>query len=248
MVGARPLALAAMLVAVSGCLDAGGSGVQSEAGLQAGDAWTFAIKGDEEHRIGPEGVDGSGHYARIRHTVVRETVRDGTPALEVHAVIEHLMEEDASRHESIVWLRASDLATMAEEENTTGEVEDGAPYWERSTTVYETPCVGALRKALAVGDTWTESCRQKWETRGSEFNYASPDWGNITKTYTVEAKEAVTVEAGTFEAYRIREASDAFEDSRDGASEVWVAPGVCAGLVLADSHEGFLVELVEADC
>lgn len=241
MVASRAVVLA-VAMSLAGCLQADVPASTAEGdGLSEGDTWTLALKDEDGNEL-EEGA------LRIKITVVGRSMVDGIDAFELRTVVESEDPQDTPQS-STVWLRASDLAAIREESVST-EIRGGEEYPSTHSHWYREPCPDANAGPFEVGTTWTVTCQEKHTFTGfSDGSLPQGDaWGNDTKTYTVEARERITVDAGTFDTYRVRVASEDFEDSSDQASIHWIAPGVCAGLIKVDTHEGSIVELVDHDC
>lgn len=139
--------------------------------------------------------------------------------------------------ESTSWTRASDHATM--ESHSTAHVSfGGQSYDSTTTTVYDPPCV-TLRWGLSVGDSWTSTCTTKTTSSSGGEQTATK-----STIYTVEARESVTVRAGTFDAYRLR------TDSGGQSQTQWVSEEAC-GLVKSEATaqgQAVVTELVDYGC
>lgn len=222
-----------LVAACTGCTGPGAANAQAD-GLQVGDSWTMRFEG-------ADGKDWGEPALSVKMTVVARSEHGGFDAFEVR--IEE-QSEDPADYETVStsWLRASDLATI---ETTSTDMGRSSEYQSRHE--YREPCPDAMAGPLVVGRTWQVTCERRY-TSNEDPSLTTGSWGNDTKTYTVEARERITVGAGTFDTFRVRVADPDFEDSSDGATIHWIAPGVCAGIIKVDTHEGATIELEQADC
>lgn len=184
--------------------------------------------------------ESSGGGATVTTRMEVKAIEDhrGASAYRLEGTIETSASGGSFDADSTSWIRVSDHANL-ETESSTSLSFGGQSYDTTTTTVYDPPCV-ELRWPLTVGATWTVTCTS---TTTSSSGGSSQTTTNST-TYTVEAEESVTVEAGTFDAFRLR------VEAEDQTHKMWVSEEACGMVKSEATAEGQTVttELVDYQC
>lgn len=182
--------------------------------------------------------EGGGASVTTRMEVMAIEDYDGDSAYRLEGTIETSVSGSSFDADSTSWIRVSDHANI-ETESSTSLSFGGQSYDTTTTTVYDPPCA-TLRWPLTVGATWTVTCTS---TTTSSSGGGSRTTTNST-TYTVEAQESVTVQAGTFDAFRIRVEAD------DQTHKQWISAEAC-GMVKSEANadgQTVTTELVDHEC
>ena len=182
--------------------------------------------------------EGGGASVTTRMEVMAIEDHDGASAYRLEGTIETSVSGSSFDADSTSWIRVSDHANI-ETESSTSLSFGGQSYDTTTTTTYDPPCA-SLRWPLSVGATWTVTCTS---TTTSSSGGGSQTTTNST-TYTVEAEESVTVEAGTFDAFRIR------VEAEDQTHKMWVSEEACGMVKSEATADGQTVttELVDYEC
>jgi hypothetical protein len=194
--------------------------------LHVGDTWTHKATGpnfDSTATTEVKAIEDHGGSSAYRIDGTLTTTSSGT----------------TSTGTSKTWTRVSDGATL-ETQTTTHITVQGQSYDSTSTTVFDPPCEG-WEWPLDVGDSWTRTCHATTTTSLGGGSTSS----DTTTTTTVEARESVTVPAGTFNAYRLK-----VDSGGGGVSTVWYASEACGAVKTTASSQGQSVtsELQSYDC
>jgi hypothetical protein len=240
------LAVCTLGVASAGCI-AGFGGLAAGAGdgpLAVGATWT--VKGDS-------------HGMRYEQTavVIDLVERRGEQAYQVEMVPKYGAGDQGVKHFYTQWLRVSDLAILEEQNSWYGVLDNGIAKDDRSRTIYHEPCEDTYGRDLEVGMQWRHECRGVSDSTewSSSRGYASSTYNRSHwSTLVVEAREEVTVPAGTFQAYRVAVTGPG--EDEDITTHVWVSEEACGTSrhpvvrsVGVDYHdEAGVIELVAHDC
>jgi|SRR5688572_28744410 len=213
-----------------GTTGAGANGTANETArmpsLAIGDHWTF------------KGTGGQTYSGSTTKEVMAVERHNGFTAYRIEA------REDAtasgSRYvtESTSWTRVSDNGNMETQTRSLIFTQYGN-VGTNNTIVYDPSCP-TLPWEFKVGDTWSRHCVGQATTHSGEVHEI-----DSTLTYTVEAREQVTVAAGTFNAFRIR-----IESPETTPVLQWVAPEACGlvRMVVTSESETVTTTLEEYSC
>ncbi len=237
-------ALPLLVLAVLAAPAASALQVDAPPSLTVGDSWTARSNG-----TAPNGrpVNGTARSAveAFEPVIVRdspvETVRIVTESRSSYEVGKAALAV-AVETTRTTWLRVSDRAIVKETTHTRTVV-PGSPTVDAPPVeaVYDEPC-RRYDWPLAVGKTWTSSCRGTRTSDGRSSPFAS------NESYTVAREDLVSVPAGTFPALAIENGTQGSPSSQ----REWFAPRAC-GVVRVEpgadrAPSGLAMELVGYVC
>ncbi len=202
--------------------DDSGTGASSDSGpgalpkLYKGDQWEYrAFYGDTEHHLTLTVTDAGKHY---------------TLKMEIDPPLEGFLGETTAKFDKNLLLPVS-------MEMSGKDPEMGLPFTMESDVSYQIS--SGKRWPIAVGNevTITETTEASMDIGGEPWNETETQ----TATYKVEAVESVTVEAGTFECFKIVK----YDESGAKESTSWHSDKVKTHVKEIDHETGEVQELID---
>jgi hypothetical protein len=188
--------------------------------LSVGDRWDVRTIVSEASGVSGEGYEHAELAAFERVTV--DGVAFDTFRLAVNGTVDLSLGPCTGHTEkrATEWHRVADGATI-KTRTTLASTYSGCPDAADSTSVTASasaqPC-DAIAYPLAVGSAWTNACVTDWT-----YADGSTQRMHDNATYRVDAAETVSVDAGSFDTFRLRIHSE----SAGTNSTAWYAPRAC---------------------